>query len=473
MPTDFLHGIETIEVNDGARPIQTVKSSVIAIIGSAAQGPVNQPVLILGQPRKAAEIFGPADGMGTIPDALDAIFDQAGAWVVVINVCDPATHNTAVAEASYTLNALGQIQLPKRNVSAVVVKNQAATTTYVAGTDYEVDTTSGIVSRKTTGAITALQQLKISFTYVDPTKVTAANIVGAAGSPNTGVHVLRDVKSVTNVTPRLLAAPGFTGTRPSGAANPVVAELLAYATKFRAIILADGPNSDANAAVTYRGDWGSDRIFICEVFSQIFDVKTNQNIIAPSSARVAGLIARVDGEIGFWASPSNHVINGIVGTARAVDFALSDPNCEANFLNANSVGTIIRNDGFRLWGNRTTATDPLWTFLSVRRTADMVYESIENAMLWAMDKPFSQQLIQDILESVNAYLRGLKARGAIINGRAWLDPEMNQSIDLQAGKLTVDFDLEPPAPLERLTFRAHRNGEYYEELVNQVIEAAA
>ena len=37
-----------------------------------------------------------------------------------------------------------------------------------------------------------------------------------------------------------------------------------------------------------------------------------------------------------------------------------------------------------------------------------------------------------------------------------------------AGPLYVDFDIEPPAPLERLTFRAHRNSGYYEELINQV-----
>ena len=48
MPEQFLHGVEVIELNDGARPIQTVKSSVIGLIGTAQQGPVNTPTLILG-----------------------------------------------------------------------------------------------------------------------------------------------------------------------------------------------------------------------------------------------------------------------------------------------------------------------------------------------------------------------------------------------------------------------------------------
>ncbi|MEO0682718.1 MAG: hypothetical protein AAF192_20145 [Pseudomonadota bacterium] len=55
--TSFLHGIETIEVSNGARPIQTVRSSVIGIVGTAdsasADFPLNTPVLVTG-PTQAA-----------------------------------------------------------------------------------------------------------------------------------------------------------------------------------------------------------------------------------------------------------------------------------------------------------------------------------------------------------------------------------------------------------------------------------
>lgn len=60
----------------------------------------------------------------------------------------------------------------------------------------------------------------------------------------------------------------------------------------------------------------------------------------------------------------------------------------------------------------------------------------------------------------------------LLGGRAWLDPEINTPAELKAGKLSIDFDLEPPAPLDRLTFRARRNDGYYEELVNAVSLAA-
>jgi hypothetical protein len=73
---------------------------------------------------------------------------------------------------------------------------------------------------------------------------------------------------------------------------------------------------------------------------------------------------------------------------------------------------------------------------------------------------------------VQGYLNELKARGAILGGKVWLDPELNTETTLKAGKLYLDFDIEPPAPLEHLTFRAHRNGAYYEELVSSVAAAS-
>jgi phage tail sheath protein FI len=89
-----------------------------------------------------------------------------------------------------------------------------------------------------------------------------------------------------------------------------------------------------------------------------------------------------------------------------------------------------------------------------------------------MDRPFSQQLLLDIRDTVQEYLNSLIVRGALLGGKVWLDPELNTEANLKAGKLFVDFDIEPPAPLEHLSFRAHREGSYYEELISQLSTAA-
>ncbi len=296
---------------------------------------------------------------------------------------------------------------------------------------------------------------------------TLSNVVGAAG-PMTGVHALKAAQAHLGLTPRILCMPGFTSQRPGDAANPVVSEAISIAESMRAVIHADGPNTTRDAAVQYRGDFGSQRVMITDPHVKVF--RGGQTIIEPASARVAGLMARTDHDAGFWHSPSNKVVNGITGIARPITFAINDPATEVGYLNENDITTIVRDDGFRLWGNRSTSDDPLWAFMSVRRTADLVYDSVEQATKWAIDKPFSAQLLIDIAGQVNAYLRYLKTIGAILGGVAWLDPALNTPDQLKDGKSFISFDLEPPAPNEHMRFIAYRNDGYYAELTE---EAAA
>ena len=51
MPTTFLHGVEVLQIDTGVRPIQTVRSSVIGLIGTAPGAdatafPLNTPVMV-------------------------------------------------------------------------------------------------------------------------------------------------------------------------------------------------------------------------------------------------------------------------------------------------------------------------------------------------------------------------------------------------------------------------------------------
>ena len=404
MSTQFLHGVEVIEINDGARPIQTVKSSVIGLVGTAPQGPVNTPTLILGSRAKAVEIFGANDDTNkdyTIPKALDGIFDQAGAMVVVINVADPSNP-----------------------------------------------------AHLTTGSL-------------DPANITSADVVGGVDGTTgqyKGVHALLAANSALGVTPRILIAPGFTHDMPSGNANPVVSELLGIAENLRAVIIADLPNTNDTDAIDYVGDFGSARVYPIYPWVKVLD-SLGAIVEEPASSRVAGLIVKSDNERGFWWSPSNLVINGIVGISKPIDFVLGDVNSKANYLNENNIATIIQESGFRLWGNRTLSADPKWAFLQARRTADMINDSLLKAHLWAVDRNITKTYIEDVLEGVNNYLRHLKSIGAIIGGTAFADPELNTPDQIAQGKVSFDFDFTPPYPAEHITFRSKMTDDYLSEIV--------
>jgi uncharacterized protein len=277
-----------------------------------------------------------------------------------------------------------------------------------------------------------------------------------------GLNKLPQAEAVTGLAPKIIIAPGYSQNA------AVLAEIKAVTNRLRACGFVDGTDTTEAAAIAQALTVGSARVVSCDPWVTAGATNTPR---APSAV-LAGVQARVDAELGFWHSASNKEVFGITGTTRVVGFSLSNANTEANRLNEKGVMTVVARNGWRTWGGRTSSADPLWAFLSVRRTADMVYEAIEQAFLWAMAQPFSAQLLLDIKDSVEQYLRSMKARGAILGFNVWLDPELNTAAALMAGQLWVNFDLEPPGQLERLSFRAHRNAGYYDELVTAVTQSA-
>ena len=95
----------------------------------------------------------------------------------------------------------------------------------------------------------------------------------------------------------------------------------------------------------------------------------------------------------------------------------------------------------------------------------MVNESLLRAHLWAVDRCINRTYLQDVRESVNEYLRSLVARGAILGGECWVDPDANNDATIAAGQVVFDFDFTPCSPAERVTFRSVLTNGYLEELL--------
>ena len=65
----------------------------------------------------------------------------------------------------------------------------------------------------------------------------------------------------------------------------------------------------------------------------------------------------------------------------------------------------------------------------------------------------------------HAYLRQLKAQGAILGGKCWADPDLNSPQSIQDGKIYFNFDFTPPYPAEHIIFRSHLVDDYLEEIL--------
>jgi len=124
MPDQFLHGIETVQIDDGIRPIRTARSSVIGIVGTApdadeAAFPYDKPILITG-PRMAATL----GAAGTLLDAYNAAYAAgaaARAAARATNAARAAAYAAAyVAYAAYAAGAAADAADATRAADAAI-----------------------------------------------------------------------------------------------------------------------------------------------------------------------------------------------------------------------------------------------------------------------------------------------------------------------------------------------------------------
>jgi phage tail sheath protein FI len=389
MSNDFLHGVSVVEVESGARAIEGASSSVIGIIGTAADAdaeafPPNTPVLTTGNAADMAKL----GATGTLPTAIAGILAQTGANIVVVRIAEGV--------------AVGADPGPEMTAEEATIENM---------------------------------------------------IGGVENGNYSGVHSFLVAKSRLGIAPRILIAPEF-------CIEEVVTELIPIADRLRAIIVADCPTETDAAAITFATACASQRVYA--IYPQVINTK-NETVAA--SPYVAGVIARADKEQGFWCSPSNKVVNGIVGLSKPVDFTLGDSACKANYLNENGIATIVNQDGYRLWGNRTTSDEASYKFLCVRRTADIISDSILRAHLWAVDRNIVKNYLTDVTESVNAFLATLKSQGAILQGKCFANKELNTAANIAEGKVFFDFSFTPAYPAEQVTFRAYLSNDDLESVL--------
>lgn len=460
MAVNYLHGVETIEVPQGPRAVQVVKSSVIALVGIAPMGPVNVPTLVLS-PADAAQ-FGQMLPGFTIPQALDAIFQQGAATVVVVNVFNSTTNTATVTLESKTITD-GKLKLDFAPIGDVDIFLTDGTTewTGVKDTDYSLDAFGNFTALSAVAA----EALVLKFTYkkLDIGTVTTSQIIGTNTSGvRTGTVAWELIFTTFGFYPKILIAPVFVEQL------AVATALHSLESKYRAISLIDSPVGTSHAAAiagrgpasTINFKTSSERAYLLHPHLKAYEADSDSNVNVPYSSFMAGVISRVDREEGYWVSPSNHEIFGIVGTEIPVTASVNDANTEANLLNEKGITTTFTGfgTGTRTWGNRSAAwptnTEPK-NFIPIRRTADIVHESLEQAMLPYIDKPLNQATIDAIRETGNAFFRTLIGRGACLPGSRCVYSAENTPEELALGHVTFDLVFMVPTPAERITFKSY------------------
>ena len=280
-------------------------------------------------------------------------------------------------------------------------------------------------------------------------------VIGDAGT-YTGLYALLAAEAQTGYRPRVIGAPGLD-------TQAVTTALATVAKKLRGRVYAAGVGDAIADVVTYRENFAARELtLIWPNWSNAF--------AGDAVARALGLRAQIDEDTGWHKSLSNVAVNGVTGISESLFFDIQDETTDVAALNDADIVTLVRSPagGFVYWGNRTCSDEPLFAFEPAVRTSQILQDEIAQGLVWASDKPLTKFLVKDVIDTINARIRSLVTAGRLIGGRAWFDPALNSDADLAAGKLVIDYEFTPAAPLEGLTLNQRITDKYYADLAAEL-----
>src|ERR1043166_2924793 len=180
----------------------------------------------------------------------------------------------------------------------------------------------------------------------------------------------------------------------------------------------------------------------------------------PPTGGVAGVIAQMDENHGVWKAPSGN--EATLTDILALDYSVSAQ--ESDVLNRQGENTLRHFPGLGpvCWGARTLSPDPEWRYVSARRLALLLEDSIDHGLQWTVFESNNERLWANVRRAIEDFLFDLWKAGALMG----VKPEqaffvkcdrttMTQS-DLDNGRLICLVGFAPLKPAEFVILRIAR-----------------
>lgn len=387
--SNFLHGIEHLNLAADYTPVNDVVTAVIGLVGTADKGTANELTLCTSEKDDAQ--FGTK---GTIPEALTAIRKQdstQGSAIVLVVKVKSAAEEITPADIVGTVDEVGT-RTGMKLFETALTKFGFEPMIYIA------PRYSALAAVAT--ELTTIINKTEAVAYIDtPDGYTFAKAIESRGSNGEFAQLGDGAKLLF---PHLLVAnPEYNAAAEEPGAKYLNVPMSAYAAGLRAKIdLEEGWHvSSSNHKIV-----GVEGMDVALTFA-LGDTTCEANLL-----NAAGITTAV-----------NMFGNGIVEWG----------NYTAGYP-----------------GNADTEA-----FECVRRTRAIMKRTIEQSCIPYIDKPFIQANVDAIRNTVNQYLNGLVAQGKIVAGQCYYRSESNPSSELALGHLTFDIEFTPALPMQKLTFR--------------------
>ncbi len=368
------------------------------------------------------------------------------------------------------------------------------------------------------------------------TDATIANIVGDANA-GTGLYALLKAPGLLGVTPRLIGAPGVTGSNnfgvaspitvtdggqnytaatvtftPAGAtgtahitagavdkitvtnpgnyaegtnvtisiagdgtgaaatatltrlANPICAALPAVCEALMAHAVVGGPGGSKTDAIAWQGTLNSKRLIPVDNWEIIPD--GDDTAFIDGAATALGIGVRVDFKhkgYPFW-SFANQPVQGLLGLKRPDSFSLVDGATTSQELLAAGIGVTVRGEhsdvsltdtGWQLICYSNASTDPQWNLLNKTRGRDFIHYALLKSIRNRLGaENVTLHSVQAVINDMAAIASDLKSEECLIGWHVGFHSSDNTTAGLRAGKFTVYFDGEQPAPILVVTVKS-------------------
>jgi phage tail sheath protein FI len=462
----FLHGVYSREKPTAVIGVTPTETALPFVVGTApvhtVAGDASVNTLVkLTSWQDVVDTFGYVHDFGryTLIEFLYAWFRIFGfSPVLCVNVFDPsAVAGVATSTAVALVNGSGKLDVAGALVQEVNADAEGLTH-YVEGTDYSLvygEDGKPVVTRIVGGAIataTATVYVKHVVIPADKAGVASAAVITAMDKIDGAFAQFGNI-------PTLIAAPGYSE---DPAVNAVmVGKTEEYGGGWFAYALCDASTAAADGADVHTevSAWKSTNGYTDANQDVYWPLAKIGDDVFHQSTLWAGLLARTDHENGDLphVTGSNKTLP-ITGAVVAADTSVWLTDEQANdSLNANGISTVINlgSRGWVSWGNRTAAfpgtTDPKDMWRSFRRMLIWLKNTTRLNLLQKVDEPGNYRQIESIINSMNIWLNGLSAQGALV-GQPQVEfrREDNPLTDLLNGHYTFSIMVTPPTAMEAI-----------------------
>ena len=461
----YKHGVYVSEQETSLTVPVEGTAGLQVIFGTAPCNLADNPTEAVNQPKlcysfaEAKAAVGYCDDFKnyTLCQAIDASFRVFNtAPIILVNVLDPATHKTDVAESEVTLTN-GQATLKDFGVikSTLIVSATSGGEALEEGTDYLATfDADGMCVITNLGAQT---HLFVKYSKLNPTAVKDVDIVGSVGADGqeTGLELLRTVYPKFGMTPGLISAPGWSHNA------TVAAAMEAKCTNINGVFscecVVDIPTDTArvySAVKIAKESLGADSAHTIACWPM---GKVGEKVYY-LSALVSALQSYTDANNDDvpYRSPSNQSL-GITGLCLADGGEVVLDQDQANTVNSYGVVTALNMNGFKAWGNNTAAypssTDPKDRWIPCRRMFTWWGNTLIQTYFQKVDSPMNRRLIENVVDSENIRGNSFVARGYVAGAGVEFRDMDNPSTDLLNGIIRFKVNLAPYVPAENIEFK--------------------